>query len=108
MHWVYLAIAILSEVVGTTALRATNGFSSLGPSSLVVIAYAASFYFISLTLDAIPLAVAYAIWSGVGMALISLAGMAFYRQTPGFGEIAGIGLIMVGVIVLNLFGKSAH
>ena len=107
MHWLYLAIAILAEVVGTSALRATNGFTSPGPSALVILGYGASFYFISLTLNAIPLAVAYAIWSGVGMALISLAGWFFYRQSLGAGEVIGVGLIMAGVIVLNLFSKSA-
>jgi small multidrug resistance pump len=107
MHWLYLALAIVCEVVGTTALRATNGFSAPGPSALVVLAYAASFYAISLTLDAIPLAVAYAIWSGAGMALIALAGMFFYRQSLSFGEILGVALIMLGVVVLNLFGKGA-
>jgi small multidrug resistance pump len=108
MHWAYLGLAIISEVVGTTALRATNGFTALGPSALVVCAYGASFYFISLTLDAIPLAVAYAIWSGVGMALISLAGALIYKQTLGLGEMIGVGLIMAGVLALNLFGKDAH
>lgn len=102
MHWLYLAIAIVSEVAATTALRMTGGFRNLGPSLLVVVGYAASFYFISLTLDAIPLGVAYAIWSGVGVALITLAGMAFYRQTLSPVELMGITLIVAGVLVLKL------
>jgi small multidrug resistance pump len=106
MQWVYLGIAILTEVAGTTALRATAGFRNFWPSFLVVISYGASFYFISLTLDTIPLGVAYAIWSGVGVALITAAGLIFYRQTLGPGELAGIGLIIAGVVLLKLYGKN--
>jgi small multidrug resistance pump len=106
IHWVYLAIAILSEVVATASLRATDGFRNVWPSVAVVLGYGASFYFISLTLDVIPLGVAYAIWSGAGVALITLVGLIYYRQTLGPGELAGIGLIVAGVIVLKLYGKN--
>jgi small multidrug resistance pump len=107
IEWLYLSIAILSEVAGSTALKAANGFRSLWPSLIVVLGYGSAFYFLSLTLEAIPLGVAYAVWSGVGVALISLAGWAFYRQSLGVGELAGIGLIVAGVVVLNVFGKGA-
>ena len=106
MHWLYLTIAILSEVAGSSALPAAQGFRNPGPTAVVVVGYVAAFYFLSLTLEAIPLGVAYAVWSGVGVALISLAGWVFYRQSLGAIEMAGIGLIVVGVVILK-FGKSA-
>lgn len=108
MHWIYLAIAIVSEVVATSALKATEGFTRWGPSLLVVAGYASAFYFLSLTLRSIPLGVAYAVWSGVGVALISLAGWVLYQQTLDFAALVGIGLIVAGVAVLNLFSKSVH
>ncbi len=107
-HWVYLGIAIISEVIGTTALKSVEGFTNPLPTAIVAVGYGAAFYFLSLTLTAIPMGIAYAIWSGVGVALISLAGWALYKQSLGPGELFGIGLIVVGVIVLNLSGKGAH
>jgi small multidrug resistance pump len=104
MHWLYLSIAILAEVIGTSALRAANGFTQLIPSAVVVAGYATAFFFLSLTLRAIPLGVAYAVWSGVGIALITLAGWAIYGQVPDGPAIAGIGLIVAGTVVL--FGFS--
>ncbi len=108
VHWLFLAIAIVSEVVGTTALRSVDGFRNLWPSLMVVGCYGSAFYFLSLTVDAIPMGVAYAIWSGVGVALISLAGWALYRQALGPGELFGIALIVAGVVILNLAGKGVH
>lgn len=107
MHWLYLAIAILSEVAGSSALPAAQGFRNPLPSAVVVTGYVTAFYFLSLTLEAIPLGVAYAVWSGVGLALISAIGWIFYRQALGPAEIAGILLIGLGVVVLNL-GGSGH
>ncbi|WP_457796715.1 DMT family transporter [Methylocystis sp. S23] len=104
MHWFYLAIAIFSEVAGSSALPAAQGFRNPLPSLVVVAGYVTAFYFLSLTLEAIPLGVAYAVWSGVGLALISLAGWIFYRQTLGAVEIAGILLIGLGVVVLKIGG----
>ena len=75
MKWLYLFVAIISEVVGTSALKSSQGFTRIMPSLLVIAAYAASFYFLSLTLSAIPMGIAYAIWSGVGILLVSLAGV---------------------------------
>jgi small multidrug resistance pump len=106
MHWLYLAVAILSEVIASSALPAAKGFTNPLPSTVVVIGYVAAFYFLSLALEAIPLGVAYAVWSGVGLALITLFGWIFYRQTLGGSEMAGIALIVVGVVVLK-FGKGA-
>jgi multidrug transporter EmrE-like cation transporter len=106
MHWLYLTIAILSEVAGSSALPAAQGFRNPLPSLVVVGGYVAAFYFLSLTLEAIPLGVAYAVWSGVGIALISVAGWVFYRQTLGATELAGILFIGVGVCILK-FGNGA-
>jgi small multidrug resistance pump len=102
MHWLYLAVAILSEVAGSSALPAAQGFRNPRPSLVVVVGYTAAFYFLSLALQAIPLAVAYAVWSGVGVALIALAGRFFYRQSLGPVELLGIAFIAAGVIALNL------
>jgi len=109
MHWLYLTIAILSEVIATSALKAAAGFTNPLPSAVVIVGYALAFYFLSLALRAIPLGVAYAIWSGVGVALISIVGWIMYRQALDIGAIVGIALIVAGVLVLNLFSKtSAH
>ncbi|OCB02447.1 multidrug transporter [Acidithiobacillus ferrivorans] len=107
MQWLYLAIAIVSEVVATSALKAANGFTRWGPSLLVVAGYASAFCFLSLTLRTIQLGVAYAIWSGVGVALIILVGWVIYRQPLNVASLIGIALIVSGVIVLHIFSKSA-
>jgi len=106
MNWIYLAIAILSEVIATSALKASLEFTRLVPSSIVVVGYASSFYFLSLTLRSIPLGIAYAVWSGVGVVLISLAGWLVFDQRLDLTAVFGIGLITTGVIVLNLSTKS--
>ncbi len=106
MQWIYLAIAILSEVIATSALKTTEGFTRWLPSLLVVIGYTSSFYFLSLTLRTIPLGVAYAIWSGVGIALLALIGWIIYHQALNMMAIIGITLIIAGVIVLVLFSKT--
>ena len=106
MNWLYLAIAIVSEVVATSALKAAEGFTRWVPSLVVVVGYASAFYFLSLTLRSIPLGVAYAIWSGVGVVLVSLMGWLLYRQSLDAAALIGIGLIVAGVLVLNLFSKA--
>ena len=106
MHWLYLAIAIISEVIATSALKAADGFTRWGPSVLVVVGYASAFYFLSLTLRSIPLGIVYAIWAGVGIALIALVGWIVYHQALDLWALLGIGLIVAGVIVLNVFSKS--
>lgn len=107
MSWIFLSIAIVAEVIGTTALKATDGFTKIVPSLIVAIAYAASFYFLSLTLKTIPVGIAYAVWSGVGIVLIAAAGWWFYGQTIDAAGVAGIGLIGAGVIVLNTFSQTS-
>ena len=106
MQWLYLAIAIVSEVVATSALKAALGFQRIVPSMLVVVGYALAFYFLSLTLRTIPLGVAYAVWSGVGIALVAIVGWIVYHQTLDAGALIGIALIILGVLVLNLFSKT--
>ena len=105
--WFYLDVAIVSEVAATSALKASEGFTRLWPSLLVVAGYAAAFYFLSLTLKSIPVAVAYAVWSGVGIALIALIGWLFFKQALDAPTLLGLALIVAGVLVLNLFSKSS-
>jgi len=106
MHWLFLTAAIVSEVIGTSALKATEGFTRLWPSVIVAAGYGLAFYFLSLTLSVIPVGVAYAIWSGAGIVLIALIAWAFYGQTLDFPAIVGMALIVTGVVVLNVFSKT--
>jgi small multidrug resistance pump len=108
MPWLQLAIAIVSEVVATSALKSAEGFTRLVPSLAVIAGYALAFYFLSLTLRAIPVGVAYAIWSGVGIALVSLISWIIYKQSLSAGEMTGMGLIAAGVIVLSLYSKGVQ
>jgi small multidrug resistance pump len=105
-QWIFLGIAIVSEVIATSALKATEDFTRLWPSIIVVIGYATAFYFLTLTLRTIPIGIAYAIWSGVGVALIALVGWVLYKQTLDVPAFIGIALIVAGVVVLNVFSKA--
>jgi small multidrug resistance pump len=105
--WFYLGIAILSEVMATASLKSTEGFTKIGPSLLVLIGYSAAFYFLSLTLEDIPIGVAYAVWSGVGVDTITIVSVVFMDQKIDLAGVLGIGLIVVGVIVLRLFSGSS-
>ena len=102
--WALLLIAIVSEVIGSTGLKASAGFTKLIPSAIVVVGYASAFYFLSLALKTIPLNTAYAVWSGLGTALIAVIGVLFLREAINLPMVLGILLIIAGVIVLNLFG----
>lgn len=104
--WILLLIAILSEVIGSTGLKASQGFTKPIPSAIVVLGYASAFYFLSLALKTIPLNTAYAVWSGLGTALIALLGVLFLRESINPPMVAGIVLIIAGVVLLNLFGKA--
>jgi small multidrug resistance pump len=109
MHWLYLITAIVAEVIGTSALKAADGFTRPGPSIVVVIAYGVSFLFLSLTLRTLPIGVAYAVWSGVGVVLVTIVAWFLYQQRLDWPAVAGIALILAGVLVLNLFSSvSAH
>jgi small multidrug resistance pump len=107
--WLYLSAAIISEVVGTSALRSAEGFTRLVPSCVVIAGYATAFFFLSLTLKTIPVGIAYAIWSGAGTALITLIAWVFMGQKLDTAAGIGILLIIAGVLVLNLYStSSAH
>lgn len=108
MHnWIYLLLAIVAETVATSALKASNGFTQLWPSAITVVGYAIAFYFLALTLRTIPVGVAYAIWSGLGIVLITGVGWVVFKQTLDAPALIGIGLILAGVIVMNVFSRSA-
>ncbi|KAF3998428.1 DMT family transporter [Glaciimonas immobilis] len=106
MHWLYLGIAIVAEVIATSALKASNEFTRLLPSVVVVVGYLIAFYFLSLTLRTLPVAIVYAMWSGIGIALIAMIGWLVFKQTLDAGALIGLGLIVAGVVVLNVFSKS--
>ncbi len=108
MRYLYLLVAIISEVIATSALKSSENFSRLWPSVLVVLGYASAFYFLSLTLKVLPMGISYAIWSGVGIVLISLAGLIFYKQKLDMPAVIGMVLIIAGVLVINLFSKSTE
>jgi small multidrug resistance pump len=104
--WLFLSIAIISEVVATSALKSSNGFSQFWPSLVVVAGYTAAFFFLSLTLRTIPVGVAYAIWSGAGIVLITVIGWLVLGQPLDVPAIVGLALIIGGVVILNVFSKS--
>ena len=106
MEWVYLFIAVIAEVIATTALKATESFTKLWPSLVAIAGYGIAFYLLTLTLDKIPLGVAYAVWSAFGIALVTVAAAILYGQTLDAPALAGITLICCGVAVINLFSKS--
>lgn len=109
MHWLYLTIAILGEVAATSALKSTEAFTRLGPSAIVVAGYVVAFYFLSLTLDVIPIGVSYAIWSAVGIVLVSVIAWLMYGQRLDVPAMLGIGFIIAGVATIRLFSSSlAH
>lgn len=102
----YLGIAIICEVIATSALKSSEGFSRLLPSIVTAVGYAAAFYFLSLTLKTIPIGIAYAIWSGVGVVFITIIGLVAFQQRLDAPAIAGLGLIIAGVLVINLLSKT--
>lgn len=107
-HYLYLAIAILAEVSGTLALRASQSFTRLGPSLIVIIGYALAFYCLSLTLKYIPVGIAYAIWSGAGIVLIAAFGYAMFNERLDWPALLGMGLIVAGIVLLTVVSKSVR
>lgn len=105
--WIYLAVAIVAEVVATSALKSSEGFTKLAPSSVVVIGYGIAFYFLSLVLKTVPVGVTYAIWSGLGIVLIAAVAWFFHGQKLDAWGFVGMGLIVSGVAVLNLLSKTS-
>lgn len=106
MAYLYLTIAIIAEVVGTSALKASKEFTNLVPSLIVVVGYGVAFYFMTLALRSIPIGITYAVWSGVGIVLIAIAGAFLYREIPDLPAIIGMGLIITGVAVIHVFSKT--
>lgn len=105
-YWVYLSIAIVSEVLATSALKASEGFTRPWPSLIVVVGYLVAFYCLSLTLRSLPVGVVYAIWSGLGIVLVSVIAWLLFGQKLDLPAIIGMGLIIAGVLVMNLFSRT--
>lgn len=106
MEWLLLGVAIVAEVIATSALKLAKGFTRLWPSVVVVCCYSVALYLLSLTLETIPVGVVYAIWSGSGVALITVVGRYFFGQVLDPPALIGIGMIVAGVLVLQLFSTS--
>ncbi len=106
--YVYLLLAIAAETVGTMGLQASQQFTKLGPSLLAVGSYAVAFFFLGLTLKFMPVGIVYALWSGIGIVLIATMGYLVYGQKLDPAALFGIGLIVAGILVINLFSETAH
>lgn len=106
LQYLYLGIAIISEVLATSSLTASKTFTRLVPSVITVVGYVAAFYFLSLALRTMSTGIAYAIWSGIGIVLISIIGWVRFRQVLDVPAMIGLGLIIAGILVINLFSKS--
>lgn len=105
MSYLFLGAAIIFEVIGTSFLKAAQGFTVLVPSLIVGVSYISAFYFLSLSLSSIPVGVAYAIWAGLGIVLISLVGYFFLHQSLDIAALMGMSLIIAGVVIIKLFSK---
>ena len=106
-NFAILFFAILSEVIGTSALKFSDGFTKLVPSLIVVAGYGLSFYLLSMSLKVFPIGIAYAIWSGVGLVLTVIAGMIIWKETLDWARVTGIILIIAGIILINVFSKAS-
>lgn len=104
--WLYLGVAIFGEVIATSALKASNGFTKFVPSVLVVVGYLLAFYFLSLALRYIPVGVAYAVWAGIGIVCVTSIAWVLYDQKLDIPAIVGMALIVAGVLVMNVFSNS--
>ncbi|MBA9074321.1 small multidrug resistance pump [Flavobacterium gossypii] len=108
-NYLFLLLAIVFETIATSSLKASEQFTKLVPSLITIIGYIAAFYLLSLTLRSIPVGIAYAIWSGIGIVLVTLVGIVMFKQVPDLPAIIGLLLIIAGVVVINVFSKtSAH
>ena len=106
-RWAYLLLAIISEVIATASIKSTEEFTNLIPSVVVIVGYCAAFYFLSLTLDEIPLGIAYAIWSAVGIVGVALIAVIFHGQRLDTGAMVGIGLIIAGIVIMRLYSTMS-
>jgi small multidrug resistance pump len=107
VHYIYLIIAVAAETIGTTALQASQQFSKLGPTLIVLVAYGFSFYMLGLTLKFMPVGIVYAIWSGLGILLIAVIAYLVFGQRLDLPAVIGMGLIMTGIVVIHLFSKTS-
>lgn len=106
MHYVYLILAVVAEVIATTALKSANGFTRPVPSLVVMLGYGAAFYLLSVIVQTMPLGIVYAMWSGAGIVLVAIAGALVFKQIPDLPALAGMALILAGVVIVNLFSKT--
>ena len=108
IHYIYLIVAVVAETIGTSALQASQQFTKLAPSVLTIVGYAVSFYFMSLTLRFMPVGIVYAIWSGLGIVLIAIIGRLVFQQRLDWAAVLGMAFIIAGIVIIQLFSKSAH
>ena len=107
VHYIYLIVAVIAETIGTTALQASDQFTRLWPTVLVVVAYGFAFYFLGVALKYIPVGIAYALWSGLGIVLIALIGFLVFGQMLDFAALVGLAMIIGGIVVIQVFSSSA-
>ncbi|MDJ0916172.1 MAG: SMR family transporter [Woeseiaceae bacterium] len=108
MTYAYLAIAIVAEVIATNALKASEGFTKLIPSGIVVVGYGAAFYLLSLVLKELPVGITYAIWAGLGIVLVAIVAAVTFKQVPDLPAVLGMLMIVAGVVVINVFSKTVN
>ncbi len=106
MAYLYLAVAIVAEVIATSALKASEEFTKLYPSLIVVIGYSIAFYFMTLVLRTIPIGITYAVWSGLGIVLVTIIGIVLYKEVPDIPAVIGMGFIIAGVAIIHIFSGS--
>lgn len=106
MAYIYLALAIIAEVIATSSLKASGEFTKVYPSLIVFIGYGSAFYLLTLVLRTVPVGITYAIWSGLGIILVSIAGIFIYKQVPDMPAVIGMALIVAGVVVINVFSNT--
>jgi len=106
--YLFLALAIIAEVIATTSLKATEEFTKIVPTIIMIVAYLVSFYFMTLVLKFIPLGITYAIWSGIGIVLVAIVGAWRFKEIPDLPSILGMGLIISGVVVIHVFSKNMN
>ncbi|KIC49243.1 SMR family transporter [Tateyamaria sp. ANG-S1] len=107
LHYIYLIVAVAAETIGTTALQASNQFTRVAPTMLVVAAYGVAFYFLGIALKYIPVGIAYALWSGLGIVLIALIGFTVFGQRLDLPAVVGLAMIIGGIVVIQLFSNTA-
>lgn len=106
MPYLYLAIAISSEIIGTSFLKTSEGFTKLTPTLLTILSFSACFYFLSLSIRTIPLNIAYATWSGIGLVIVSMISIFIFKESTNLVSVIGIILIVIDVVLLNFFGQK--